>query len=76
MCFPGVHLFRGEVDYLIDDYDSLSAVPIELKSGKGYTIPSAPNAFVKAARAFGSTRLMDTSMREGNWSCASCGSIK
>jgi len=38
---------RGEVDYLIDDYDSLSAVPIEVKSGKDYTVHSALNAFVK-----------------------------
>lgn len=26
----------GEVDYLIDDYDSLSVLPIEIKSGKDY----------------------------------------
>ncbi len=38
---------RGEVDYLIDDYDSLSAVPIEVKSGKDYTVHSALNTFVK-----------------------------
>lgn len=38
---------KGEVDYLIDDYDSLSAVPIEVKSGKDYTIHSALNNFVK-----------------------------
>ena len=37
---------KGEVDYLIDDYDSLSAVPIEIKSGKDYTVHSALNAFV------------------------------
>ena len=37
---------KGEVDYLIDDYDSLSAVPIEVKSGKDYTVHSALNAFV------------------------------
>ena len=37
---------KGEVDFLIDDYDSLSAVPIEVKSGKDYTVHSAPNAFV------------------------------
>ncbi len=37
---------RGEVDYLIDDYGSLSAVPIEVKSGKDYTVHSALNAFV------------------------------
>jgi predicted AAA+ superfamily ATPase len=38
---------RGEVDYLIDDYDTLSTVPIEVKSGKDYTIHSALNAFVR-----------------------------
>jgi hypothetical protein len=38
---------RGEVDYLIDDYDSLSVVPIEVKSGKNYTVHSALNAFVQ-----------------------------
>ena len=47
MCFPGVDLLNGEVDYLIDDYDSLSAVPIEVKSGKDYTIHSALSVFVK-----------------------------
>ncbi len=38
---------KGEVDYLIDDYDSLSAVPIEVKSGKDYAVHSALNTFVK-----------------------------
>jgi len=38
---------KGEVDYLFDDYDSLSAVPIEVKSGKDYTVHSALNTFVK-----------------------------
>ena len=37
---------KGEVDYLIDDYESLSVVPIEVKSGKDYTVHSALNAFV------------------------------
>ena len=38
---------KGEVDYLIDDYDSLSAAPIiEVKSGKDYTVHSALNTFV------------------------------
>lgn len=37
---------KGEVDYLIDDYESLSAVPIEVKSGKDYTVHSALNCFV------------------------------
>jgi len=38
---------KGEVDFLIDDYNSLSAVPIEVKSGKDYTVHSALNTFVK-----------------------------
>ena len=38
---------KGEVDYLIDDYGSLSAVPIEVKSGKDYTVHRALNSFVQ-----------------------------
>lgn len=34
---------KGEVDYLIDDYDNLSILPIEVKSGKDYTVHSALN---------------------------------
>jgi len=37
---------KGEVDYLIDDYDSLSVVPLEVKSGKDYTVHSALNSFM------------------------------
>lgn len=37
---------KGEVDFLIDDFDNLSVVPIEVKSGKDYTIHSALNNFV------------------------------
>lgn len=37
---------KGEVDYLIDNYDSLSVVPIEVKSGKDYTVHSALNSFI------------------------------
>jgi len=37
---------NGEVDFLIDDYDDLSAVPIEVKSGKDYTVHSALNKFL------------------------------
>ena len=40
---------KGEVDYLIDDYDTLSALPIEVKSGKDYTVHSALNTFVSNA---------------------------
>lgn len=38
---------KGEVDYLIDDYQSLSVVPIEVKSGKDYSVHSALNVFTK-----------------------------
>ena len=37
---------KGEVDFLIDDYHQLSVIPIEIKSGKDYTIHSALNSFV------------------------------
>ncbi len=35
------------MDYLIDDYDDLTVVPIEVKSGKDYTIHSALNNFME-----------------------------
>jgi hypothetical protein len=37
---------HGEVDYLIDDYQTLSVVPIEVKSGKDYKRHSALSRFV------------------------------
>ena len=37
---------RGEVNYLIDDFNTLSTIPIEVKSGKDYTVHSALNNFV------------------------------
>lgn len=37
---------NGEVDYLIDDADNLSIIPIEVKSGKDYTIHSALDKFI------------------------------
>lgn len=37
---------KGEVDFVIDDYDELSALPIEVKSGKDYTIHNAINGFL------------------------------
>lgn len=45
----GHHLFyydnrkNGEVDFLIDDYSSLTILPVEVKSGKDYTVHSALN---------------------------------
>lgn len=40
---------NGEVDFLIDDYDNLSVLPLEIKSGKDYTIHSAINKFLSNA---------------------------
>ncbi len=37
---------NGEVDFLIDDYNNLSVVPLEIKSGKDYTIHSAIKKFL------------------------------
>lgn len=34
---------KGEVDFIIDDYKQLSILPVEVKSGKDYTIHSALN---------------------------------
>lgn len=37
---------KGEVDFLIDDYDRLKVLPIEVKSGKDYTEHSALTKFL------------------------------
>ncbi len=37
---------KGEVDFLIDDYDNLCVCPIEIKSGKDYKVHSAIDAFI------------------------------
>lgn len=37
---------NGEVNYLIDDADNLSNIPIEVKSGKDYTVHSALDKFL------------------------------
>lgn len=39
----------GEVDFLIDDPDNLSNIPIEVKSGKDYTVHSALDKFLSIA---------------------------
>lgn len=37
---------KGEVDFLLNDYSSLSVLPIEVKSGKDYTVHSALDSFI------------------------------
>ncbi|MBO6026123.1 MAG: DUF4143 domain-containing protein, partial [Bacteroidales bacterium] len=38
---------QGEVDFLIDDHKGMSVLPIEVKSGKDYTVHSALNNLMK-----------------------------
>lgn len=38
---------KGEVDFLVDDYDTLSALPIEVKSGKDFRRHRALDKFVE-----------------------------
>lgn len=38
---------KGEVDFLIDDYENLTALPLEIKSGKDYTEHSALTNFLQ-----------------------------
>ena len=38
---------KGEVDFFIDDYESLKVLPLEIKSGKDYTEHSALSKFIE-----------------------------
>lgn len=38
---------KGEVDFLVDDYEHLTVLPIEIKSGKDYTEHSALTKFLE-----------------------------
>ena len=58
---------RGEVDFLVDDTDSQSLLPIEVKSGKDYMVHSAlnnmlsnPEYNVKSALVLSNNRLVKT----------------
>ncbi len=37
---------KGEVDFLLNDYDNLSVLPLEVKSGKDYRVHSALDTFL------------------------------
>ena len=39
--------YKGEVDFLVDNYEDLSVIPIEVKSGKDYKRHCAISAFVQ-----------------------------
>ena len=38
---------KGEVDFLVDDHDNLTVLPLEIKSGKDYTDHSALTKFLE-----------------------------
>ena len=40
---------KGEVDFLVDDHDNLTVLPLEIKSGKNYTEHSALTNFLETA---------------------------
>ena len=46
-CFYYDNKKNGEVDYLINDSTNLTTLPIEVKSGKDYTVHSALNHFIE-----------------------------
>ena len=48
---------HGEVEFLLDDYENTAVMPVEVKSGKDYTVHRALNTFLsnpdyRVARAF------------------------
>lgn len=55
---------HGEVDFLIDDYDNLSVLPIEVKSGKDYTVHSALNNLLSNAEYHVKSALVLSNARE------------
>jgi hypothetical protein len=48
---------RGEVDFLVDDYERLQVLPLEVKSGKDYTEHSALTNFLETSE-YGITRAI------------------
>lgn len=38
---------KGEVDFIVDDYENLSILPIEVKSGRDFSVHCALNAFIE-----------------------------
>ena len=59
---------KGEVDFLIDDYDALTVIPIEVKSGRDFTIHSALNNLQKTGSVQMGIVLSNNSeiMQKGN----------
>lgn len=55
---------KGEVDFLVDDYSKLSVLPVEVKSGKDYTIHSALNNLLSVPEYHVLTGLVLSNERE------------
>ncbi len=60
----------GEVDYLVDDTDNLSVLPLEVKSGKDYQVHSALDRFMQTEeynirRAFVLSNARNVEVRAG-----------
>lgn len=55
---------RGEVDFLIDDYLHTSVLPVEVKSGKDYTVHSALDNLLKVSDYGISSGLVLSNARE------------
>lgn len=47
----------GEVDFLVNDYQHLSPLPVEVKSGKDYTVHSALSRFL-SVKNYGISRAI------------------
>lgn len=58
---------NGEVDFLIDDYNNLTTLPLEIKSGKDYTVHSAIYKFV-TNKDYGVKRGIVLSNNQKVWS--------
>lgn len=76
LCAHGFSLYyydnkkNGEVDYLIDDMENLSVLPLEIKSGKDYRVHSALDKFLgikeyNISRAFVLSNAREVATRDG-----------
>ena len=55
---------KGEVDFLVDDRENMSVLPIEVKSGKDYTVHSALNKFMAVPDYHIATSIVFSNERE------------
>ena len=58
---------KGEVDFLIDDHDGLTVLPLEIKSGKDYTEHSALTKFLETPDYGIHRAIVFSNEREVSW---------